>query len=76
MSKGPDSTLSLIGRAVKNIQDFTDVFFDNRKYCMWADNVMERCDNEENPTVFCDPEHCPLGEEDSALTVGSPGDDM
>ena len=56
------ATTDLIGRAVKNIQSFTDVFVHNKIHCPFADNVMDRCDNEKNPTVFCDPEHCPLGE--------------
>jgi len=62
MSRSDKSTLRLIGKVVKDIQNATDIFFDNRKYCMWADNIMERCENEENPTVFCDPTNCPLGE--------------
>jgi len=61
-NRSDESTLRLIGSAVKNIQNFTDVFFDNKIHCPFADNVMELCDNEENPTVSCDPVSCPLAE--------------
>ena len=62
MGNSDKATTGLIGSIVRNIQTYTDDFFHSRINCPFADNVMERCDNEKNPTVFCDPEHCPLGE--------------
>jgi hypothetical protein len=62
MSDSDKATVSLIGSIVTNIQSLTDDFFQNKIHCPFIDNVMDCCDNDDNPTVFCDCEHCPLGD--------------
>lgn len=54
---------NLLGKTVDKIHNSVNIFLRNRIHCPFVDNVMDRCDNEDNPTVFCDWENCPLGEE-------------